>query len=1113
MIKIDYEVIVKYNGDILRLENELGVKVEILSPIYAIITADDPSKFDNLLTYTEIEYIEKPFILETQDTNSFSSTGITSFKNRTNLTGKGTILGLIDSGIDYNLPIFKDRNGNSRILYYWDQSIEGNPPEGFNEGTLYTNEDINKAINGEIKIPVSISAAHGTHVAGICADIANEASLIVVKVGRREVDYYSRSTEFMRGIKFILDKALELKMPVVINMSYGSNEGSHRGQSLFEQYIDDMCLFWKNNIVVAAGNNRAKGGHKQIQLTNTIEEVELTIGEDETIININIWPSFADDFNVYLVNPSNQKTQSISLTSGEVRNSIGSTRIKGYFYPIAPYSLERRVTFQLTTSTSITPGIWKIVFTPVNIVDGRINIYLPTSEGLSKDTRFLTPTTELTVTVPGTSRRVITVGSYDSRTDIVSVYSGEGDTEACVFKPDILAPGENILSYLPGGNQGSLSGTSMATPHVSGVCALFLQWGVVNGNDQFLYSAKLKALLLKSARRTIDFVFPNNLEGYGFLNLSTLELEQIQDINSEMDYLYRKKRRRKIKKQSSKERKLDMNLFRQGRFRGGANILFAPGFKESIEHFGSDAEFYQISDDYGTVFLNINSTDIIKEILSNPLAIRVEPLTRIALLGNITQGTTNGVNANEEIGVNFFKNNPNLPLSGSGIVISIVSSGIDYLHPDFIYPDGTSKILYLWDQTKDGNPPAGYNIGTEYTREQINQAIANKDSSLSTDDEGYGTICAGICAGLGNNNPEYAGVAEGAELIVVKMNKIDGYYSNAMQFSGQRYAFEKASELKRPIVLNYVVGTTFLAGLINRTISPYQSFFTRDLAIVNAVGDEGNTQTHTSGNILFNGDIQDVELEVVKEEENIEIQIWIDKPDTAKVAVVSPTGEVSKIIDVSDYNTISGIFDLESTTYSITYIYPTTYSGQQQAIVNLFNVKAGIWKIRLIGDYITNGIYNMYLPNRVFLNPDTKFRNPNPSSTVNYPATYNDTIAVGAYDTINRGLWQGSSRGPAISGLLKPDIIAPGVNIIGPYPGGRYATITGTAPAACYTSGCVAMFMEYTLRNNLYPEKNFVQKLRTLFRAGAIRTNTSSYPNFNEGYGILNLRRTFEVFR
>ncbi|MDU4936814.1 MAG: hypothetical protein E6X43_16065, partial [Peptostreptococcaceae bacterium] len=143
----EYEVIVKYSGDIMQLEEELGVNVEILNSNYAIITSSTPEPIDRLLQYPQIEYVEKPFILQTQDTQSFSSTGITNFKNRSNLTGKGTILGIIDSGIDYTLPVFKDSNGNSKILYYWDQSIPGNPPEGFHEGTLYTNEDINNAIN------------------------------------------------------------------------------------------------------------------------------------------------------------------------------------------------------------------------------------------------------------------------------------------------------------------------------------------------------------------------------------------------------------------------------------------------------------------------------------------------------------------------------------------------------------------------------------------------------------------------------------------------------------------------------------------------------------------------------------------------------------------------------------------------------------------------------------------------------------------------------------------------------------------------------------------------------------------------------------------------------
>ena len=1107
---IPYEVIVKYNGDIMSLESELGVKVEILSPVYAIITAQNQNQIDNLLSYSQIEYVEKPFILQTQDTQSFSSTGITNFKNTSGLTGKGTIIGLIDSGIDYTLPVFRDRDGKSKILYYWDQSgIGGNPPEGFTQGRLYTNEDINNAMENQ-SIPISsFSGQHGTHVAGIAAQIANEANLIVVKVGNETVDNYSRSTEFMRGIKFILDRALELKMPVAINMSYGSNEGSHRGLSLFERYIDDMCLFWKNNIVVAAGNNRNKGGHKNITLTNQIEEVEFEIGENETIININIWPNFADNFDVYLVNPSNQRTQEISLTSDVVRNSIGGTNIKGYFYPVPPYSLQRRVSFQLTSTTGITPGIWKIVFTPIDIVQGNVDIYLPTSEGLSEDTKFLEPTTELTVTVPGTASRVITVGSFNSRTDEVSVFSGEGNYSSCVLKPDILAPGEEIISYLPGGNQGALTGTSMATPHITGVCALFMEWGIVNNNDPFLYSAKLKALLLKSARRNTDENYPTNTSGYGFLNLSTIELEQIAQLNKSMDYLDRMKKRRKVLKNKTNKQLLGN---RDNLISPGINILYEEGFEEELQRIAPDYRFDKLSDNFGIVYVNESNTEKIQDIISTPYTVRIEELIRMEVLGSITEGTTGGVNANEEIGVNFFKNNPNINLTGRGVIIAIFSSGIDYLHEDFIYPDRTSKILYLWDQTKDGNPPDGYNIGTEYTREQINEAIANNDASLSTDEEGYGTILSGICAGLGNVNEEYAGVAEDAELIVVKLKKIDGYYNNATLTVAAEYAYRKAFELNMPIVFNSNLGSNAFAGKFKRTLTE-ESFYTRGLCIVSSVGDEGDTETHTSGKLLFANDEKEIEIEIMEEEEAIEVAIWLNRPDTANVVIISPTNEFSKEVDASDYYTVEGKFDLEGTNYSITYVYPTTFSGQQQITINLYNVKTGIWKIRLIGNYISNGIYNAYLPNRRFLNEGTKFRNSNPNSTVTYPSTYRDVISVGAYDSRNRSVWSSSSRGPTITGLQKPDFLAPGVNIVGPYPNGRYAMITGTAPAASYTAGCIAMFMQYILVDGNYPNKAFVQKLRTLFSAGATREDNIQYPNNIYGYGLLNLRGTFDIFR
>ncbi|MFI3210289.1 MAG: S8 family serine peptidase [Peptostreptococcaceae bacterium] len=676
---MDYEVIVKYNGDILFIENELNVFVEILSKTYAIISSKEKENLENLLSYSQIEYVEEPFILKTNDAQSFSSTGITSFKNKTNLTGKGTIIGIIDSGIDYNLTPFLFNDKTSKIFYYWDQSIGNSPPEGFKNGTLYTNEDINKALDNQLFIPVSTTATHGTHVSSICAEIANEAELIVVRVGNIQTDTFSRSTEFMRAIKFILDKSLELKKPVSINISYGSNEGSHRGLSLFEQYIDDMSIFWKNNIVVASGNNGDKGAHKTLNLKENQFQAEFVVGDSESILNINVWPNFIDDIGVYLITPQNVKTEILSLSNKDISRKIRNTDISGVFYDIEPYSLQRRISFELKSSTFIDSGNWQIVFEPYNIVVGNVDIYLPTSEGLSNETQFLSPNKDLTVTVPGSAKNVITVGSFNSRTGNVSIFSGEGDFKTCVFKPDLLAPGENIVAYLPGGNVGALSGTSMATPHVTGVCSLFHEWGIVNRNDLFLYSQKLKSLLLSLAKRENNISYPNNSLGYGKLNLLDIDISDL-----------------------TRDKILNLTRFiKEPLVKRGIVIDHTEDFEEELSNINLNVDQIKISKTKTILILNEENEDqISKQLFMDILLLKsVEKTTQLIpmnLLTTVSEGTSGGVNENESLGVNYFKENPNLEITGRGVLIAILDTGINYLHKDFIYSDDTTKIKYIW---------------------------------------------------------------------------------------------------------------------------------------------------------------------------------------------------------------------------------------------------------------------------------------------------------------------------------------------------------------------------------------------------------------------------------
>ncbi|MBP1855604.1 S8 family peptidase, partial [Metaclostridioides mangenotii] len=480
-------------------------------------------------------------------------------------------------------------------------------------------------------------------------------------------------------------------------------------------------------------------------------------------------------------------------------------------------------------------------------------------------------------------------------------------------------------------------------------------------------------------------------------------------------------------------------------------VTFTPNFFNEFESAGYQYDFIRLTNNIGVMRLSEETyTQGLEDILALRSVVNVERTIRMAPLSKVSLGVENGIVATEEIGVNYFKNNPNISITGRGVIIAVADSGIDYLHPDFIYPDGTSKILFLWDQTKDGIPPEGFYFGTEYTREDINRAIQNNDSSLSQDEIGRGTMISGICAGMGNVNPEYAGVAYEADLIIVKLATIEGYYNNAMLYASTEYAYRKSRQLRRPIVINISYGSNNLIGLTNVNTTRY---YERGYCEVAGAGDEGDTQTHTTGRLQFNGDTANVEIELNEDEEDLTIDLWVQRPDLIDMELVSPSGEITRGVSAySNYLEVRGLLDLEGTSYTITSRYPTTVSGQQFIQIHLRNVVRGVWTIRLTGINIINGRYNLYLPNRIFINSGTRFRNPDPSYTINFPAIREEIITVGTYNSFNRSLWNSSSRGPTIQNWAKPGIIAPGVNIIAPYPGNTYGTITGTGASAAHVS-------------------------------------------------------------
>jgi len=380
----------------------------------------------------------------------------------------------------------------------------------------------------------------------------------------------------------------------------------------------------------------------------------------------------------------------------------------------------------------------------MELLDRNIDIYLQTLGGNSKDTTFLKPDKNLTVTVPGNANKVIT-----------------------------------------------------SSTHLTGVVALLMQWGIVQKNDLFLYSQKLKSALVKYAKRNPKESCPNNLMKYGLLDLSDIDLDSIVQTNKGDVIRDINLKRKKL----TKKYRIKPYVNEATNLRYGINMIHTGELEQDLQKLNIPYRYYKIGDNIGVVFIDAGYQNYTSDILNLESVLKYQPNVRLALLGEISQGISQGIVATEDIGANFFKNNSNESITGKGVVIGIADSGIDYLHEDFIYPDGTSKIRYLWDQTKDGNPPKGYTIGTEYTREDINKAIESQDTSLSKDEEGHGTMISGICAGLGRKNSEYAGVAEDSELIVVKLGKIEGYYTSANLIAATDYFDGKRYKENIPIVI------------------------------------------------------------------------------------------------------------------------------------------------------------------------------------------------------------------------------------------------------------------------------------------------------------------------
>ena len=536
-----WDVIVKYSGDIEALSGD-GIRAVPLLGGFAVVTLPQ-NKIREFAGHPQVEFVELPKRLYFQvrqglDASCFRS--VQGAGEANGLSGKGVLVGIVDSGVDWRHPDFRNEDGTSRILSLWDQSAQPepgqNPPKGYLRGVEYTGEEINRALSlpdqeGDFLVRERDFSGHGTSVLGIAAGngrasggvnrgAAYASDIIVVKMGIPGENSFPRTVELMEGVDYLIRQAQILGKPMALNVSFGNNYGSHRGDSLPEIYLTNVSNTGRTVICVGTGNN----GNDRIHTSGTLDtgqstEIQLSVSSREKTLNVQLWKSYADEMEISLVTPSGQRIGPLAEQIGTQRYRTENTELLIYYGKPGPFQVTQEVYFDFIPQEEyILSGVWRLELRGRRIKDGGYQLWLPGGQVLNPGTGFYYPKAEETLTIPSTAEKVISVGAYDSRLNALADFSGRGGERITYFKPDLVAPGVGITAPVPGGEYATVTGTSFATPFVTGAAALLMEWGIVRGNDPFLWGEKVKAYLRRGAQPLPGIVkYPDPAVGYGAL--------------------------------------------------------------------------------------------------------------------------------------------------------------------------------------------------------------------------------------------------------------------------------------------------------------------------------------------------------------------------------------------------------------------------------------------------------------------------------------------------------------------------------------------------------------------------------------------------------------------
>ncbi|WP_312503517.1 S8 family peptidase [Lacrimispora sp.] len=496
-------------------------------------------------------YNSFPFLYTLTSTTSLEKSGISTVQRNPYLAlfGRGVLVAVIDTGIDYQHPAFKYNDGTSRIISIWDQTVQtGTVPETFTFGSEYSRDQINVALSSEDPlsiVPTTDTIGHGTAIASVLAGTPNvaesfsgvvpQADLVIVKLKEAKQNLKNiffvpedalcyQESDIILGIRYAVTISERNNQPVVICIALGSNQGGHDGRGAVDSYIDYLTLLPGIGVCVSTGNEGNSQRH-YFNATNAApyyNDFELRVGSNDKMFSMEIWSYAPARLSVDISSPNRESTQPVFPTFNQCR------RFSFIFNQTTIYV--NNIIFEegngdqliLLRFNNLLPGIWYLRVQNIESEPFAFHSWLPTGDMISRETYFLNSNPDTTITSPGNGRHQLTVAGYNDTNNSILPESGRGYTRIGEIKPDLAAPGYQLTCAVPRNQYGTVTGTGAAAAHATGIVAMVLEWAIVRNNYPRMTGNNVNRLLISSATRSSSDVYPNNIWGYGQVDVNRL---------------------------------------------------------------------------------------------------------------------------------------------------------------------------------------------------------------------------------------------------------------------------------------------------------------------------------------------------------------------------------------------------------------------------------------------------------------------------------------------------------------------------------------------------------------------------------------------------------------